>query len=1286
MQEVKAEAHKLLNRAKELNGELKDELEEARDDKNAHSRIKQEMRLVKTIERHAERVQKKVSYFLLLAEKSADQSPPSSPYSALPRGPALDSPRSSQADDPGDDEHSADDELDQLVEISVQGPSRLLQSVQRAGMDIFHVDLKLQLGPLSRISLGAKRLQEMDVDPTKARYFAFVYPCEQFTPGTEQADGVDQDLLREHISPFTEALHALITFGGFVYFDQTGLPIRYLAFIDEGHSTYMHFEDAQRVPEKLDLHLHTRLFRTKRFRPTTFTQLRERGAMSFAWLRPGELIDMLEEVSDISHKAESATKEEEEEEQLSIAYGAFAYTTVTRSEQHGRSAVFFPLRQHRYMRKSLENSLAKQKQEGESARPRDVDKVICEYISEHSTHFRWYRMYKERDAEDGTRQDGCRHLQLLRQWIHCTDDYDGNESIVDRIAGLLKFIEEHNQKKEAEQQPVDQAQQDHSPQDQDVWDLVNESDSDGTTPIFKAVERNNLALVELLLENGADLRAERKPQGQNEVQTFVRLTNSGDAKNTTRPMLLAAARGYHDIVRVLCLACWRYSDFDTSVAAGRALDDSFEEALKRRKFDQAKKILLPCFLRNDGYNEVEAALKTLEYAIRIVSCVVQRLHDIERGSPEKLEAIAELKEIRTDVQFMAAAFLEELTAAQVDRVLTSAWKERDATTSTSSPQSRAPLFQMAVDNDCVEFLSSAKVRTFLRRKWRGSLVNMLRTGSRRYNGVVKTIKMSQLIVLWSVFLLAILPFNLLVLLPVVTVWPPLSDVIKHRLEACGELWLLNVRWRSLYILQDAMLKFVLHEASNILLALLLYDVVPKGAAVQLDQRFFLSYAWLISEVFGEVHGMMEHPRIWFQDKLNLLELPAWFTAFTALTLILIPGQIDDDPDGELPRAMIGASLVAMLLATLLRIASLTESLGALVRMTEYMVRDVLKWLLLMLLFVISFATGMYQVLRGLDIYDDYDSQSGCREFVQGLQNSWTSNVLHVFEIAIGASSDDDFHCMRSNVEQVDINALQTMGRVLTIIWMITSIALAMNMLIAMMSKSFDLVWTKHLAHVWMVFACSALVWHFQPPAPSPLSLLSLPYYGLSMLGSAWSSISSWLDDRHYEKLRGNSGSGGGGGGGDAGGGGSGGGSGGGGVQASRRHAYVRRTFTKKDIADYEKRIKNFVALASAFDEEDGFENTEQNEFRMEIRDKLGKLEKAFDEQQRLLLDKVGSLVKDKEQKKERERMLQQRQRRAEARLNFKKMKAAVRIQRAMRLRRANNSPTVKTKEHAIIEY
>ena len=131
---------------------------------------------------------------------------------------------------------------------------------------------------------------------------------------------------------------------------------------------------------------------------------------------------------------------------------------------------------------------------------------------------------------------------------------------------------------------------------------------------------------------------------------------------------------------------------------------------------------------------------------------------------------------------------------------------------------------------------------------------------------------------------------------------------------------------------------------------------------------------------------------------------------------------------------------------------------------------------------------------------------------------------------------------------------------------------------------------------------------------------------------------------------------------------------------------MRRTFTKKDIADYEKRIKNFVALASAFDEEDGFENTEQNEFRMEIRDKLGKLEKDFDEQQRLLLDKVGSLVKDKEQKKERERMLQQRQRRAEARLNFKKMKAAVRIQRAMRLRRANNSPTVKTKEHAIIEY
>ena len=71
--------------------------------------------------------------------------------------------------------------------------------------------------------------------------------------------------------------------------------------------------------------------------------LDDSSAQSFAWLRPGELKDMLQEVG---WRDEGEVKEDD----LSIAYGAFAYTTATHSAQHGRTAVFMRLCPRRRMR------------------------------------------------------------------------------------------------------------------------------------------------------------------------------------------------------------------------------------------------------------------------------------------------------------------------------------------------------------------------------------------------------------------------------------------------------------------------------------------------------------------------------------------------------------------------------------------------------------------------------------------------------------------------------------------------------------------------------------------------------------------------------------------------------------------------------------------------------------------------------------------------------------------------------------------------------------------------
>ena len=177
-------------------------------------------------------------------------------------------------------------ELDDIIEVCVSGPSHLLQSCTHAGIDTFVDDLRLQFGPLFKLSMPAKRLMDMGIDPNVARYVAFVYPCEQVNP--EINTYLRKRDVEKHIRPVTETLHALLVFGGFCYFDATGLPIRYLSFVDEGHKTCLYFEDSVEVPDTLDLALHRRLFRTQRFRRTTIASLKERGAECFAWLRPNE--------------------------------------------------------------------------------------------------------------------------------------------------------------------------------------------------------------------------------------------------------------------------------------------------------------------------------------------------------------------------------------------------------------------------------------------------------------------------------------------------------------------------------------------------------------------------------------------------------------------------------------------------------------------------------------------------------------------------------------------------------------------------------------------------------------------------------------------------------------------------------------------------------------------------------------------------------------------------------------------------------------------------------------
>lgn len=171
--------------------------------------------------------------------------------------------------------------------------------------------------------LACAGLERMGVPSDTARYFAFVYPSQDLLERHD--DEAEREKLEKHIFPQTNALHALLSFGGFCYFDSSGLPVCWLALMHEERKTYMYLDKQEKVPDHRQRWLHSHLFHTHRLRRTTISTLDSKGARSFAWLLPDEISGMMEEKN-----VEDGTCD-----------GGFVYTTANAQGQTDADAVYF---------------------------------------------------------------------------------------------------------------------------------------------------------------------------------------------------------------------------------------------------------------------------------------------------------------------------------------------------------------------------------------------------------------------------------------------------------------------------------------------------------------------------------------------------------------------------------------------------------------------------------------------------------------------------------------------------------------------------------------------------------------------------------------------------------------------------------------------------------------------------------------------------------------------------------------------------------------------------------
>ena len=272
------------------------------------------------------------------------------------------------------------------------------------------------------------------------------------------------------------------------------------------------------------------------------------------------------------------------------------------------------------------------------------------------------------------------------------------------------------------------------------------------------------------------------------------------------------------------------------------------------------------------------------------------------------------------------------------------------------------------------------------------------------------------------------------------------------------------------------------------------------------------------------------------DMFNALDLPALSLALAATSYRILLGW-DDNPwddsswggaraarqlsparaggtpavaaadsvlaDGSLALAPESITSIAVLLMWLrqLRLLIVFPSMAPLVRMLVNMLQDVLRCLLLLAVVLVAFSAALtalfaqhrqqwrdqaVSIAGSLHIQasaSDDDASLCARQvetlFAQPFRGFWL-----LFEG--GITGDGYFECVRASDHPL-------FGRLLLDIYMIISVVLLLNMIVAMMGKTFDSVWQELEAVSKFQFVRAVHSWSGLSDAPPPLNLLSLPY-------------------------------------------------------------------------------------------------------------------------------------------------------------------------------------------------
>ena len=404
-------------------------------------------------------------------------------------------------------------------------------------------------------------------------------------------------------------------------------------------------------------------------------------------------------------------------------------------------------------------------------------------------------------------------------------------------------------------------------------------------------------------------------------------------------------------------------------------------------------------------------------------------------------------------------------------------------------------------------LASSSMRGATLRKWRGKRLQVLldRKDDDFHDWYMNALKLS-----WFILL------NSLLIVPA-AICPPLA---RYRSWGFGSMFP-----DGGYLLQTAFFQSAIFMACdiNLTIALTFAHYEDAGAG-----WVWGSFWWAVAALYYELQqiwtrktkkgaSFIDMFRTYLNaDMFNVLDLAALTCAVVALFFSCAKRLLSTGGRGAewLPAALdtenvdyyfetVGSVAVLLMWVRQLRTLMIVSGdMAPLVRMMKGMLNDVFKFILLLLLVLFGFAGALSTLFIGEAFVGGHDAV--CDSIIGTDANFWSTLKL-LFEGSLLAESPF--------IACVEGSNHGTVGLLFVYGFMLVSVVLLLNMIIAMMGKTFDRYWERAQEEAAAGFASMVQDWEGQQDMPAPLNLLSFPYFVIkTVMWGPFAKLRSWCED------------------------------------------------------------------------------------------------------------------------------------------------------------------------------